>query len=75
VPPDPRTLEQISELTGGQSFTAPTEQDLKSIYEHLASKIGFNEERQEITAAFAAAALALMAVGGGLSVWWFNRFP
>ncbi len=75
VPPDPDTLRQVASITGGQFFAAPSESDLRSIYEELSHRIGFTPEEQEITALFAAAALALMAAGSGLALLWFNRFP
>jgi Ca-activated chloride channel homolog len=75
VPPDPATLRQIADTTGGRFFDAPSDQDLRAIYQSLASRIGFIPEEREVTAAFAAAALALMVGGGALSLWWFNRFP
>ena len=75
VPPDERTLRQIAEITDGRFFSAPTQDDLKSIYQNLASRIGWVEQEQEVTVAFAAAALALLLTGGGLSLALFNRFP
>jgi Ca-activated chloride channel homolog len=75
VPPDPATLRQIADATGGRFFSAPNEQDLQAVYRNLASRVGFAPEQREITAAFAGAALVLMASGGALAVWWFNRFP
>jgi Ca-activated chloride channel family protein len=75
VPPDPATLRQIADATGGRFFSAPSEQDLQSVYQNIASRIGFVPEQHEITAAFAGAALVLIASGGALALWWFNRFP
>lgn len=75
VPPDPATLRQIADTTGGRFFSAPNEQDLQAVYQNLASRVGFVPEQREVTTAFAAAALALMVGGGALAVWWFNRFP
>jgi hypothetical protein len=40
----------------------------------LGSKIGFVKQRQEITVAFTATAVLLLAAGGMLSLLWFNRF-
>jgi Ca-activated chloride channel family protein len=75
VPPDLETLEEIAEVTAGAFFTAPTEDDLRAIYEDLGSRIGFTEEEQEITVLFAGLGLFLMLVGGGLAAAWFNRIP
>ena len=75
VPPDHDTLEAIAELTGGSYFEAPTEDDLRKVYEDLGSRIGYVKERREVTAAFAAAALVLAATGGGLSLAWTGRLP
>jgi Ca-activated chloride channel family protein len=75
VPPDTATLKQIATTTGGTSFTAPTAEDLKSVYENLQSRIGYTEERQEVTFALVAAGLLLVVVGAGLSAVWFGRLP
>ena len=75
VPPDPETLARVAEMTGAQSFAAPTERDLQAIYESLGSQIGYADEEREVTLAFVGAALVLLFIGGGLALHWFNRFP
>jgi Ca-activated chloride channel family protein len=75
VPPDPDTLAAIAEITGGRFFEAPTANDLSEIYKSLGSKVGFTNEEREVTQLFAAGALVLVLVGGGLAAHWFNRFP
>jgi Ca-activated chloride channel family protein len=75
VPPDRETLAAIAEDTGGRFFEAPTAQDLRAVYDSLGSKVGSRLEQQEVTQWFAAAALMLVLVGGGLASLWFNRFP
>jgi Ca-activated chloride channel family protein len=75
VPPDEDTLKQISDLTEGKFYSAPSASQLTDIYKALGSKIGYNEEDREITAAFAAAALAFLVAGAGFSLFWFNKFP
>ena len=75
VPPDAETLQQVADLTGGRFFEAPTAADLAAIYESLGSRVGTTMQAQEVTAWFAAGALVVLLVGGGLSVLWFNRLP
>jgi Ca-activated chloride channel family protein len=75
VPPDPETLRQIAELTGGLFFSAPNESDLQAIYEDLGSRVGFTPEDQEVTVLFAGLGLVLIVIGGSLAVLWFNRLP
>ena len=75
VPPDRETLAQIAEITGGIAFDAPTAEDLRAVYENLQSRIGFVHEEQEVTALFAAAALAFVVASGALAALWFGRLP
>jgi Ca-activated chloride channel family protein len=75
VPPDEATLQAIAERTGGRFFTAPTDEELRSIYKELSSRIGFVTEKQEVTVLFAAAALLLLVAGATLSVLWSGRLP
>jgi Ca-activated chloride channel family protein len=75
VPPDTATLKQIATTTGGTSFTAPTAEDLKSVYANLQSRVGYTEQRQEVTFVLVAAGLLLVVVGAGLSAVWFGRLP
>ena len=75
VPPDPATLQTIARITGGAAFSAPTEQALEAVYERLGSSIGYEDEKREVTAWFAAAGIALLVVAGSLSALWFNRLP
>ena len=75
VPPDTETLSQIASITGGKEFTAPTAEDLASVYKNLESRIGYTEERQEVTFALVGAGLLLVVIGAGLSAVWFGRLP
>ena len=47
----------------------------KAVYNNLQSRIGYTEERQEVTFALVAAGLLLVVVGAGLSAVWFGRLP
>lgn len=75
VPPDRRTLRRIAQVTGGQYFGAVNDEKLQEVYKRLGSRIGFRQEKREITAAFAGGALGFMLAGGLLSMLWFGRLP
>lgn len=75
VPPDTATLQQIASITGAQAFNAPTAAQLASVYDNLQSRIGYTEQRQEVTFALVGAGLLLVIVGAGLSAVWFGRLP
>ena len=75
VPPDPKTLEQISTTSGGELFTAVDAGGLSRVYEDLGSRLGTRKESREITDVFAAAAVALLLVAGTISALLFRRVP
>jgi Ca-activated chloride channel family protein len=75
VPPDPETLKQIAQETGGRFFEAPTEADLKAVYEEIGSQVSWENDERELTAAFAAAGAVFLLIGGSLSALWFGRIP
>ncbi len=72
---DVETLRKIAQSTGGRHFTAPTTEDLHTIYRTIGSRLGFVKDHQELTFAFAGAGLLLALVSAGLAAnrWW--RFP
>jgi Ca-activated chloride channel family protein len=73
VPPDEPTLRQIAQVSGGKSYSAESASDLSAVYERLGSQLGTKKEPREITAGFAGAGLALLALGAALSLRWFGR--
>jgi Ca-activated chloride channel family protein len=75
VPPDPDTLARIAETTNARFFQAPTSSNLNQVYESLGSHIGFRTEEREVTVAFAAAALILLAAAGALRARRAARLP
>jgi Ca-activated chloride channel homolog len=75
VPPDVGTLQDIARTTGGRFFTAPTERDLEAIYANLGRGLSKREEKQEVTAAFAGGALALLLAGMVVSLLRTGRVP
>lgn len=75
VPPDKVTLRRIAETTGAEFFEAPSADQLRSVYDDLGSRIGYDTETREVTHWFAALGAALVLAAGGFSLLWFNRFP
>ena len=75
VPPDPDTLRRVAEETGGRFFEAPTEADLEEVYKEIGSQVSYEDEKRELTAAFAGAGAFFLLLGGALSALWFGRIP
>lgn len=75
VPPDEATLRDIANITEARFFSAPSADELKSVYEDLGSRIGYTDEEREVTHLLAAAAALFVVTAGALSLIWFNRFP
>ena len=75
VPPSPGTLTKIAHGTGGAFFQARTSSALEAVYRHLATRVGHRTEDRQVTDLFAAGAIVLLLVGGGLSAFWFRRVP
>ena len=75
VPPDPVTLRQIAETTGGEFFATQNEVRLNAVYEDLASRLGEKKEWRELSFVLLGLA-ALFALGAGaLSLLWIQRLP
>jgi Ca-activated chloride channel family protein len=75
VPPDPDSLARIAESSSGRFFQAPTSENLTAVYDSLGSHIGFRMEEREISVAFVAAGLLLLAAAGALRARRGARLP
>lgn len=75
VPPDPKTLRQVAETTGGSFFAAPDQNRLQRVYTELGSRLGKQEKKEEVTFALAAAGGVLAIVAALISELWFRRVP
>jgi Ca-activated chloride channel family protein len=73
VPPDPETLRRMSEISGGETFTADDSEGLNAAYDRLGSQVAMRKEKRERTAVVAGGALVLLLGGAGLSLAWFGR--
>lgn len=68
-------LQQIAQITEGTYYTAQSEEDLRSVYADVGSTLIFKPEKTEITSILAGLGLLVLLMGGGFSLWWFNRLP
>jgi Ca-activated chloride channel family protein len=75
VPPDPATLRQIAQATGGEFFATRSEARLRAVYENLASRLGKTREWREIGSLLAGLAALLALAAGGVSLLWAQRLP
>jgi Ca-activated chloride channel homolog len=75
VPPDPETLREIAQISGGRAFTSDDAGQLRSIYSSLGSRLATKHEQHEITAGFATAGLVLLLAAGLFSLPRLGRLP
>ena len=73
VPPDPQTLARIAELSGGKSYAIDDATELDRVYKQLGSQVALKDEKREITAWLAGAALALLVAASIPQLRWFAR--
>jgi Ca-activated chloride channel family protein len=74
-PPDRPTLREIARVTGGEYFSAATEDRLRRVYDDLSARIGYVHRDREVTSLFAAAAAVLLIAAVATSLLWRSRFP
>jgi Ca-activated chloride channel family protein len=72
---DEPMLQAIAQITGGEYFNAQSQQDLTNIYSTLNPQVQLKSEAMEITSILAGVGLAVMLLGGALSLAWFSRWP
>ncbi len=73
VPVSSAQLAEIASLSGGKAFTASDTAGVRVAYQRLAARLGTKHVKEEITTSFAGLALALVALGGVLTLRWFGR--
>ena len=71
----PPELQQIADVTGAQSFTAPDAEQLNAVYRNLGSRLTYVEEKRELTSYFMGGAAVLLLLGAAASITWFLRLP
>jgi Ca-activated chloride channel homolog len=75
VPPDPVTMREIAEMTGGKFSEAQDTESLQTAYEQLGSSLGRKPGKSEVTSWFVAAGALLLLLAGALSAVWSPRMP
>jgi Ca-activated chloride channel family protein len=75
VPPDPETLAEIAQASGGRAFTAEDSGRLGAIYKALGSQLGTKNVQREVTSSFVLIGLGLALGGAALSVRTRGRLP
>ncbi len=75
VPPDPATMNQIAQITGGKTFTAVSASQVSNVYKTLGSQIGRRKERRSIGSWFAAGAAAALLGAGAAGIALGPRLP
>jgi Ca-activated chloride channel family protein len=75
VPPDPETMRQIAEMTGGEFSEARTADALQGAYEKLGSRLGREPGESEITFLFLALAACLLVAAAIFSALTAPRLP
>jgi Ca-activated chloride channel family protein len=75
VPPDPATLRQIAQTTGGKFFDARSAEALESAYSHLGSVVARVKGKREATNEFLGLAAILLVAAGAFSALVAPRMP
>jgi Ca-activated chloride channel family protein len=72
---DEATLQQISQISGGDYYNAENEEELRAIYENISPQLVIKPEKMEVTSILAGASILILLIGGTFSLLWFSRLP
>lgn len=75
VPYDQATMSEIARISGGTTYTATTEQELRTIYATLSRQIGYETRRVDVSHSWLIVSTVLAALGLGLAVRMRGRIP
>jgi Ca-activated chloride channel family protein len=72
---DETELRAMAETTGGTYSRSADAESLRDVYKGLGSALGFEKEKQEVTAVAAGIAAVLLVMSALVSLIWFQRIP
>ncbi|MEV7226551.1 VWA domain-containing protein [Polymorphospora sp. NPDC051019] len=75
VPVDGQSLRDVAEQTGGGYYEAGSSEELRAVYADIGSSVGYEVERQDVSARFIGFGLLLALAAGAGSMLWFSRLP
>lgn len=75
VAPDPETMAEIAEATGGRSVEASSAEALDKAYQEIGSSVGYEEVKKPVTARYAFFALGFAIVAALGAVMMAARWP
>ena len=73
VPADPDTMAEVAELTSGRFFEAFSADDLRSVYEDIGTRVGYETTRRDASGGILAAGALALVGSFGLSLAWNGR--
>lgn len=75
VPPDRELMKTLSSITKGTAWTAENTAELDSVYKNVATQVGYEEVKKEVTALWAGYALAFAVLAAVAAVSLGARWP
>jgi Ca-activated chloride channel family protein len=73
VPADPDTMAQVAELTSGRFFEAVSADELRSVYEDIGTRVGYETTSRDASGGLLAAGAVALAGAFGLGLAWNGR--
>lgn len=75
VPADTAAMASLANVSGGQTYTAKSGEELNGVYADIGSQVGYTTQRKEVTATLTGLGLLAAVAAAGTSLLWSARFP